>query len=193
MHTADTSPSAGELLDLLERATRQPPDSHDSLLEQLVLGLHACNAFQWRKETEVRDAALADGDVAEIKREIDASNRRRADLVEAIDDLFVGAFAEAERPPTPDRYVNSESPGQLVDRLSILTLKRFHTRAHGSRDETGAAERAVCEARASQLEAQVAYVGECYDRLLRHLGDGSASMLVCRQFKLYEDGDLLRR
>ena len=154
-----------------------------------VVDLHASNLFQWRCESEIRSATLEAAEVAALKRAIDGSNARRARLVERLDELCLARLRPAGTSAC-DAYINSETIGQLVDRLSILTLKLFFVRARAARADAGDAAAARYAEHVAQLEAQRAYVATCYDRFLEHLRTGSASMPTFRQFKFYVDGDL---
>jgi hypothetical protein len=81
------------------------------------------NADQWRLEDDSHAAADAPRSTA-LKRAIDASNERRAELIAAIDRTVVEEFD----PPLYDLgdglFRNSESVGRLLDRLSIAHLRQ---------------------------------------------------------------------
>jgi len=182
---------ARALIALLEEATDRashPADGSSNGFPALAVQLHARNVFQWTRESQVRDPTLSYARVAAIKREIDASNRERALLVESIDRLCVSRLRPDERSGGDGDYVNSETIGQLADRLSILTLKRVRTAARAEQAVGG--ERAECLDRVERITAQLGYVAECYDRFLAKLRAGSARMLVWGQFKLYDQSDL---
>ena len=71
-----------------------------------------------------------------MKRRIDQTNQLRNDLAEELDRTLL-EWLEARGLPNAAAPLNSESPGLIIDRLSILALKIYHTR-----DETGAQGRA---------------------------------------------------
>ena len=89
--------------------------------------LQLINAFQWREEDRSREPGAGDATLAAVKRSIDASNGRRVRAVEELDTVIVGALEAAgllnAGAPPP-----SESPGSIVDRLTVLALKRRHAR-----------------------------------------------------------------
>ena len=65
-----------------------------------------------------------------MKHTIDEFNQRRNDLMEAIDTwLLERAGEQNEEAP-----LSSESPGLMIDRLSILSLKIFHTEEESMRE-----------------------------------------------------------
>ena len=99
-----------------------------------VRGLALINCFQWHLEDECRTQY---GDVARLgalKREIDDSNARRVACIDAIDERFVreldGHVGGDGREP-----VALTTPANLVDRISILELKRYHAAPGGNAAE----------------------------------------------------------
>ena len=83
---------------------------------------------QWDLEDLIRDPNIVPAEALVLKRRIDASNQRRTDVVEVIDDYFLGRYADVK--PQADATLNTESPAWAVDRLSILTLKIYHMQGH---------------------------------------------------------------
>jgi hypothetical protein len=98
-------------------------DDWPGLIERLQL----INTFQWHEEDKSRDPVASDLTLAAIKRSIDASNRRRVETVQAFDELLHARLLESglmrEKAP-----LHSESPGSIVDRLTVLALKVYHVR-----------------------------------------------------------------
>ena len=79
---------------------------------------------RWHLEDIIRDPKIDPLDVVKIKREIDASNQERVNQVEKIDDWFIDFFKDTSA--NTDAKLNSESPAWVIDRLSILSFKKFH-------------------------------------------------------------------
>ena len=77
-----------------------------------------------------------------MKRRIDTTNQLRNDLAEELDRVLLDWLAPRQL-PNPDAPLHSESPGLIIDRLSILALKIYHTREEAERREApaGHAER----------------------------------------------------
>ena len=77
-----------------------------------------------------------------MKRRIDRTNQRRNDLAEELDRCLLEWLAERGL-PNPAAPLHSESPGLMIDRLSILALKIYHTREEAERADApaGHAER----------------------------------------------------
>ena len=187
-----------------EDAERLLPPNHDgwaALAERLQL----INTFQWHEEDKSRDRSDNDTRLAAVKRSIDASNRRRVKAVEAFDRFLharltrAGLLAEAAP-------LHSESPGSIVDRITVLALKVFHVREAltAARRETvspettpdkgaGAAEPAPdpeladLYQRLRSLTEQLVDLTECLDRLLADIAAGRIRFKLYEQVKVYRD------
>ena len=137
-----------------------------------VANLCLVNCFQWHLEDECRTSAAEPARLAHLKREIDASNGRRVRAVDAIDarlarELGDGGRADASAP------VALVTPGNLLDRITILELKRHH-----ARDPEVAA---IVE---EQLEDSCLGL----DRLVADLAARRQRMKLYPTVKLYGDG-----
>ncbi len=104
-------------------AAPQPTPSDDLL--SLVASQHRENFDLWHEEDKARDPESTDADIARVKHAIDHLNQRRNDLVEKID-LWLLANLPPQNPAAP---LNSETPGLIIDRLSILALQASSTPA----------------------------------------------------------------
>jgi len=89
--------------------------------------------------------------------------------------------------PNPEAPLHSESPGLIIDRLSILALKIYHTREETTRHgaPAGHAERNL--ARLALLENQRADLAECLDSLWQETLAGTRRFKIYRQLKMYND------
>ena len=103
-----------------------PPDLAG--LERAVVEQHLTNFELWHAEDSARTPGASDRDLARIKRFIDSTNQRRNDLAEQCDLLLLGLLAP-QNLPSPAAELHSESPGLMIDRLSILSLGRSTTPA----------------------------------------------------------------
>lgn len=135
----------------------------------LVARLQIVNAYQWREEDRSRDPAAGEAVLAAVKHLIDASNHRRVRAVETLDAFIVGGV-EAAGLLAPEAPLHSESPGSIVDRLTVLALKRRHAR---DRDRT------------ALLDEQWHDLLGCLDRLGADVVAGRARVKLYRQVKLY--------
>ncbi len=160
----------------------QPPPAGDDL-RAVVLAQHRSNFELWGLEDQARRRDVEDSTIAEIKRAIDATNQRRNDLMERVDELVLAGFADVD---VATAELNSETAGQMVDRLSILALKIRNMRKTAER----AAEpelAAECRAKVEVLLAQRADLVACLQRLLEQFAHGARYFKIYRQFKAYND------
>jgi hypothetical protein len=183
-----------ELHDRLTHAWHRPTNSVgegsvcDALL-QAVSGQHRANFDLWHIEDEARAPGASDTDLAEVKRNIDRTNQRRNDLAEQLD-VSLLRWLEPQGLPNANAPLNSESPGLMIDRLSILALKVYHTREEAQRAdaEPGHAERNL--QRLAILEAQRSDLAGCLDELWRETLAGTRQFKLYLQLKMYNDPSL---
>jgi hypothetical protein len=147
---------------------------------------HRANFDLWHIEDEARTPGASDSDLADVKRRIDATNQRRNDLAEDLDRALLAWLDERDL-PNPEAALNSESPGLIIDRLSILALKIYHTREEAQRADAppGHAERN--QSRLAILEEQRSDLADCLDALWRDTVGGARRFKLYRQLKMYND------
>lgn len=163
------------------------PGSVASRLGAAVGREHLTNVRLWHEEDEARRQDVDDAVIAGVKRRIDQLNQRRNDLIEAIDEALTFALEETGIAPGPGGRLHSETPGAIVDRLSILALKVYHMREEAERADAPAGHRAVCAERLDILERQRADLAGCLRALCDELLAGRATFRTYRQFKMYND------
>ncbi len=161
-----------------------PTSSAD--LNDLALAHHRANFDLWHEEDKAREPGASDAAIARVKRSIDALNQKRNDLIEAIDRLLLAAAGEQ----SPTAPLHSESPGLILDRLSILALKLYHTAEESRRPSASEAHRHRNLNRLALLEEQRNDLVICLDELWRQVHGGRRRFKLYRQFKMYNDPDL---
>jgi hypothetical protein len=157
-------------------------------LEQ-VARQHRANFDLWHIEDEARAPGATDTEIAGVKRRVDKTNQLRNDLTEGLDGTVVG-WLESRGLPNLAAPLHSESPGLIIDRLSILALKIYHTREEAERADAppGHAERN--RQRLAILEEQRADLACCLDALWRETLSGTRRFKLYRQLKMYNDPSL---
>jgi Protein of unknown function (DUF4254) len=155
----------------------------------LVARQHLANFELWHTEDAARIPGASDGDLARVKRRIDEINQRRNDLSEQIDAALTQALA-AEDLPKPDATLHSESPGLMIDRLSILALKIFHTREELERPHAPEGHAGRNRERLAILEDQRNDLAACLDQLWSETLAGTRRFKIYRQLKMYNDPSL---
>src|SRR5271156_3502014 len=154
--------------------------------ERTVAEQHLANFELWHAEDMARAPAASDHDLARIKRFIDQANQRRNDLSEQCD-VFLLNFLSQRDLPAPSAELHSESPGLILDRLSILSLKLFHTREEVDRADAPAGHRERNLQRQHILAEQRDDLAGALDRLWQQVLDGQRRFKLYRQLKMYKD------
>ena len=150
---------------------------------------HQANFALWHIEDEARAPGATDKEIAGVKRRIDVTNQRRNDLAEELDRILLEWLQEREL-PRPTAELNSESPGLMIDRLSILALKIFHTREETERRDAPEGHATRNRERLAILEEQRADLAQCLDALWRETLAGTRRFRIYRQLKMYNDPTL---
>jgi hypothetical protein len=188
---------AEQIVNLQDRETRalhqvaaeaaQPQSESDWLAA--VRRQHQANFELWHIEDEARAPGAADAELAGVKRRVDRTNQRRNDLAEQLDRALL-SWLEPRGLPDGAADLNSESPGLMIDRLSILALKIYHTREEAERADAPPGHAARNLERLAILEEQRADLAGCLDALWRETLAGRRRFKLYRQLKMYNDPSL---
>jgi hypothetical protein len=150
---------------------------------------HRANFDLWHIEDEARSPGATDAELADVKRRVDRTNQLRNDLAEELDRTLLG-WLESRGLPNPTARLHSESPGLIIDRLSILALKIYHTREEAGRTDAPAGHAERNRDRLSILEEQRTDLANCLDELWRETLAGTRRFKLYRQLKMYNDPSL---
>jgi len=150
---------------------------------RLVEENHLRNFSLWHEEDVARRDDLGFEAVYRAKRHIDRFNQERNNFAEEMDQAVVGAL----RPPETGCPRNSETPGMMIDRMSILALKEFHMHEETVRPEASTAHRERCTEKLARIRRQRADLTGCLADLLAEVAAGRRTFSVYYQFKMYND------
>ncbi|MGC1631697.1 MAG: DUF4254 domain-containing protein [Gelidibacter sp.] len=163
-------------------------DEDKHLIEHLLYRKCWIDTVQWHYEDIIRDPKIDPVAALKLKRQIDASNQDRTDMVEYIDSYFLTAYGDVK--PKPDATINSESPAWAIDRLSILALKIYHMNEEVERPDASSSHKLNCTTKLNVLLEQRKDLSKAIDDLLVDIQNGDKYMKVYKQMKMYNDDEL---
>lgn len=166
---------------------RTPPgDAQAEDFAAAVRAQHWANFELWHLEDEARAPGARDHEIAEVKRGVDRVNQRRNDLMERCDGMLLEALA-VHGLPAAGAALHSETPGLILDRMSILALKIFHTREETLRADAPEGHVERNRERLRMLEEQRGDLAGCLDALWAEVVRGERRFKLYRQLKMYND------
>src|SRR5215475_4812727 len=152
--------------------------------------LHLNNFRLWHMEDGVRRPGASESFIAQSKRAIDTFNQQRHAEIEQLDTWLFTCLYEHNSRQRTETELHSETPGNLLDRLSILTLKVYYMGCEAERQDATVVHRQTCGQRLAVLAEQYDDIYECLCRLCLDLWSGRKTFKIYRQFKMYNDPDL---
>lgn len=168
------------------------PETYDSLdlaVNPIALELAWRNYLLWHEEDKARRTDVDDSAIATVKRAIDTLNQQRNDLIEKLDEAILAEVAKAL--PEPDtEVINSETPGSIVDRISIMSLKIYHMDEDSRRADIDSEHRQRSLHRLAVLKLQRHDLYGALELLLEDYRAGRKRMKLYKQFKMYNDPSL---
>ncbi|MBZ0327207.1 MAG: DUF4254 domain-containing protein [Altibacter sp.] len=176
------------VINKVDQSFSNPYNKDSELLEHLLYRKCWIDTVQWHYEDIIRDPNIDPVAALKLKRQIDASNQDRTDMVEYIDSYFLEKYKDVT--PNTDATINTESPAWGVDRLSILALKIYHMHEEANRSTASESHRAACQAKLNVLLEQRVDLSTAIDQLLGDIASGRKYMKVYKQMKMYNDEEL---
>ncbi|MBG6131684.1 hypothetical protein IWQ47_002996 [Aquimarina sp. EL_43] len=176
------------VIDSVDQEFSNPYDSKSQAIEHLLYRKCWIDTVQWHYEDIIRDPEIDPIAALKLKRQIDASNQDRTDMVEYIDSYFLELYKEIT--PKSNATINTESPAWGVDRLSILALKVYHMHVETIREGATDTHKAACQNKLNVLLEQQVDLSTAIDTLLNDIENGDKYMKVYKQMKMYNDDEL---
>lgn len=149
---------------------------------------HQWNFSLWHEEDIARIKDIDDNRIVEAKRNIDGYNQARNNAMEKIDEWILNVLDFNKVVSTG--AMHSETPGMMIDRLSIMSLKRYHMNEETLREDASEEHKAKCTAKVTLLDEQISDLSNCLDSIFLKLQSGDIRFKVYRQLKMYNDPSL---
>ena len=162
---------------------------YDDFME-LVCEQFSFNFLLWHEEDIARSPDVGDARIAEVKRNIDGHNQNRNDWIEKIDDWLTGQLEIHGLVPEEKAPMNTETPGSVIDRLSIMALRIYHMQEQRDRDDATEQHQEKAEQKLAVCMMQLDELAAALGHLLSNIQDGKVRHRTYRQFKMYNDPTL---
>lgn len=175
-------------INTVDQPFSNPYDKDSQLIEHLLYRKCWIDTVQWHYEDIIRDPNIDPVGALKLKRQIDASNQDRTDMVEYIDSYFLEKFKDVK--VNENATINTESPAWGIDRLSILALKVYHMNEEATRTDASEQHLIACKAKLNVLLEQRVDLSTAINQLLDDIASGRKYMKVYKQMKMYNDDEL---
>jgi hypothetical protein len=146
------------------------------------------NFSLWHEEDIARIKDIDPLRIVEAKRNIDRYNQARNNAMEKIDEWIL-SYLDSHQ-VTPGEKIHSETPGMMIDRLSIMSLKKYHMLEETLREDASEEHRNNCANKVRVLEEQMNDLAGSLTILFDDLLNSKLRFKVYRQFKMYNDPSL---
>lgn len=168
----------------------EPIDNRYTGLQQAVCTQHQFNFQLWHQEDIARSRNVTDEKIAEVKRAIDGFNQNRNDWIENVDDFISGLVDSSDVQVMEDARLNTETPGSVFDRLSILSLRIFHMEEQLERDDVDQSHLDSVNQKIAICRLQQDELSNSLQELLDDIFAGRKRHRTYRQLKMYNDPSL---
>lgn len=150
---------------------------------------HKWNFSLWHEEDIARIKDIDADRIVQAKRNIDSYNQARNNAMEKIDEWILN-FLNFNKIISASGVIHSETPGMMIDRLSIMALKRYHMHQETVRADASEEHKTKCVEKVALLEEQIADLSNCLENIFSKLQLGYIRFKVYRQLKMYNDPSL---
>ena len=182
--------NVAQVVELQDKATHDWHTTDPEIMPDDLYGLIATNHRQnyllWHEEDKARRDDMGSAYVYEAKRAIDSLNQSRNNHIEKIDQHICGLIGEM-----PENIsMHTETPGMIIDRLSILSLKRFHMWEETMREDVDVEHIKKCKYKLDVITKQRDDLKQGLTELIDLVSSGKKGFRVYFQFKMYNDPTL---
>ena len=156
----------------------------------IICKQHTFNFLLWHEEDIARSKDVSDERIAEVKRAIDGYNQQRNDWIEKVDDWLTGYLGESRISPATNARLNTETPGSVIDRLSIQSLRIYHLREQLERSDVDQQHLESVQQKIAKCLLQQQDLSNSLQELIEDIAAGRKRHQTYRQFKMYNDPTL---
>jgi cell division protein FtsB len=176
--------------EMTERWHQKPVDNPCHGFLGLVCQQCGFNFLLWHEEDIARSPDVSDSQIAQVKRAIDRYNQQRNDAIEKVDDWITEELARRGVTAPESAPMNTETPGSVIDRLSILALRIYHLREQAERPDATREHVASVERKLAVCLAQHEELSTALAQLISDIAAGRKRHRTYRMFKMYNDPTL---
>jgi len=176
------------IINTVDQPFKNTYSKNEQTIEHLLYRKCWIDTVQWHYEDIIRDPNIDPISALKLKRQIDASNQDRTDMVEFIDSYFLDKYKGVNT--QENATINTESPAWGIDRLSILALKIYHMNEEATRKDASDHHRENCQKKLNVLLEQRVDLSTAIDTLLNDIANGDKYMKAYKQMKMYNDDEL---
>jgi hypothetical protein len=162
--------------------------NEESLPFKFIEENHQWNFSLWHEEDIARIKDIDANRIMDAKRNIDGYNQARNNAMEKIDEWILN-FLDFNKVESKGE-MHSETPGMMIDRLSIMSLKRFHMNEEVLREDASLEHKEKCAEKVALLDEQILDLSNCLESIFVKLQSGEIRFKVYRQLKMYNDPSL---
>lgn len=151
---------------------------------------HAFNFLLWHEEDIARSPNVGDERIAQVKRAIDRYNQQRNDWIEKLDDWISDWLQQQRIEPMAGARLNTETPGSVIDRLSILSLRIYHLQEQCEREDATPEHIESVRRKLAICFVQHDDLSQAFTELLEDIVARKKRHRTYRQLKMYNDPTL---
>ncbi len=170
----------------LKRSNQKPEDE----LYGEIFELHRKNFSLWHLEGRSRKKGPSDRELVLMKAKINNDNQMRHQCIERIDVILTRKLEEMGVSVASDAVLHTESPGPIIDRLSVLSLRRFHLERMLERTPENDSEREFLKQRHETTCESVRLLQGAFATLLEDVLAGRRTFFITHELKVYRSSDV---
>ncbi len=167
----------------LKRSNQKP----DDILYSKIFELHRKNFSLWHLESRSRKEGPSDRELVLMKRKINEDNRRRHQCIELVDTVLARNLEEMGVVPAADAVLHTESPGPIIDRLSVFSLRRFHLERMLERAEENAPDREFLQKRLETTCESMRLLKNAFTAMRDDVLAGRRAFFITHELKVYKN------